>query len=316
MADDFYKVLGVTKGASDEDIRKSFKKLARKYHPDVNPGDKKAEDQFKKITEAYEVLSNKDKRKKYDAFGSAEFEGFPGGGGGGGYSYTYGPQGQGRYTSNVDFNDLGDIFGDIFGGGVGSARGSTRRRSSSYEPPAGVRGKDMHFAIDLDFLEAITGAEKKIRLPNGTSFKVKIPPGVQTGSKIRLAGKGEPGIMGGEFGDLFIEATVQPHAYFRRINSDIELDLPVTVAEAIEGAKIRVPTIDGAVELKIPAGSQSGQRMRLKGKGVEDKKTRERGDQYVILQVRYPTEMPDALKTQLKDAMAGFNPRAHLEDKS
>ncbi len=310
MAEDFYQILGVTKSSTEDEIRKAFKKLARKYHPDVNPGDKKAEDQFKKITEAYEVLSHADKRKKYDAYGSADFEGFPGGGG---TSYTYGPQGQGRYTSNVDFGDLGDIFGDIFGGGVG-ARGSRRR--PAYQQPAGVRGKDMHFSIDLEFLEAITGVEKKIRLPNGTSFKVKIPSGVQTGSKIRLAGKGEPGIMGGEAGDLYIEATVGNHPYFRKNGTDIELDLPVTLAEALAGAKIRVPTIDGAVDLKIPEGSQSGQRMRLKGKGVEDKKTHERGDQYVILQIRYPTEMDEKLKKQIADAMTDFNPRAHLEDKS
>jgi len=310
MAQDYYATLGVPKGSSVDDIRKAFKKLARKYHPDVNPGDKKAEDQFKKISEAYEVLSNPEKKKKYDTYGTADFEGFPGGGG---RSYTYtqgGPFGGGRGGSaQFDMGDLGDIFGDIFTGGFGGATGAgggrsrrTYTRGAQYAP---IRGKDLNFTLDLDFIEAVQGCEKKIRLANGVAFNVRIPAGVHEGGKIRLAGKGEPGHNGGEAGDLFIVPAIKPHAYFRRDGLNIEMDLPITLEEAFEGAKIKVPTIDGTIELKIPAGIQSGQKMRLKGKGILDAKTKVQGDQFVIIQIKYPADLDEASKKTIIDLLKG-----------
>lgn len=309
---DYYQVLGISKGATEEEVRKAFKKLARKYHPDVNPGDKKAEDQFKNISEAYEVLSNPEKRKKYDTFGSADFEGFGGAGGGprgGQYSYNPFTQGGGyKYSnSNVNFDDLGDIFGDIFGASQGAkGRGrKTTRGFGGYEEQAAQKGKDFHFSIELDFIEAATGCEKKIRLTNGVTLNVKIPPGVKDGSKIRLGGKGEPGLNGGPAGDLFIEPKIRPHSYFKREENDILLETPVTVLEALEGAKIKIPTLEGSVELKIPAGSQSGQKLRLKGKGIADSKSKEKGDQYVVLQIVTPQNLSadqiEKLKTVIKD---------------
>ncbi|MDO8520399.1 MAG: J domain-containing protein [Deltaproteobacteria bacterium] len=309
MAKDYYQSLGLSRGASAEDVSRGFKKLARKHHPDLNPGDKKAEEKFKEISEAYEVLSNPEKKKKYDMYGSVDFEGFPGGGGG------YG--GGGKSSGGFDINDLGDIFGDLFGGGgVRSPRGRARKSGFGYQPMGVEKGKDLHFSIQLDFVEAVKGAEKTIRLPNGVGFKVKIPAGVTDGAKIRLSGKGEPGLHGGEAGDLYIEAKIAPHAHFRRDGDDIEMDLPITVTEVLEGGKIRVPTLEGVVELKIPTGAQSGQKMRLKGKGAPNMKTKAHGDLYVILQIKLPDSLDDKTKKSLIEMLKKKekNPRKHLLD--
>lgn len=299
MAKDYYQILGVQRGADGEEIRKSFKKLARKYHPDVNPGDKKAEERFKEITEAYEVLSHPEKKKKYDTYGSADFEGFPGGGTG--YTYTYNPferGGRAKYSGGLDMDDLGEIFGDIFGSGLGGP-GGKKNRGFGASAPMPRRGKDFNFSITLDFLEALKGGEKKIRLSNGAVFNVKIPPGVSDGARIRLTGKGEPGIHGGENGDLYIESKVSNHPYFKRVDDNIEMLLPLSLTEALLGAKIKVPTVDGSVELKIPAGSQTGQKLRLKGKGAINMKTKVRGDQYLILEIRVPTGIDSKTKEEL-----------------
>ena len=298
MARNYYDVLGVAKSATAEDISKAFKKLARKHHPDVNPGDKKAEDKFKEMSEAYEVLSNPEKKKKYDMYGSVDFEGFPGGGGGrAGYNPFEG--GGVRYGGGFDVNDLGDIFGDLFGGGVKQPGGRPRRGGFKYQNMGAEKGKDLHFSIQLDLEEAIQGAEKTIRLPNGVAFKVKIPAGVADGSKIRLAGRGEPGLHGGEAGDLYIEPKILSHPFFRRNGDDLEMDLPITLTEALEGAKIRVPILNGAVELKIPVGAQSGQKLRLKGKGVPNMKTKTHGDLYVILQIKLPEDLDQKTREAL-----------------
>lgn len=327
MAKDYYQTLGLSRGVPASEISRAFKKLARKYHPDINPGDKRAEEKFKEISEAYEVLSNPDKRKKYDAFGSVDFEGFPGskgapfGGGGRTYTYTSNPfeGGGAKYGSDFDLGDLSDMFGDLFGGaGLG---GQKRRRKRGFDFDYGRahsaqarQGKDLHFSVDLDFLDALNGCKKKIRLSNGVSFKVKIPAGVSSGSKIRLAGKGEPGFNGGQAGDLFIEPRVKPHAYFRRKGDDVLVDVPITLTEAIEGAKVGVPTVDGMVSLKIPAGSQSGQKLRLKGKGAINIKTKSRGDQYVILQVKVPENLDSKAKEEIKKIIKKKekDPRAKL----
>jgi curved DNA-binding protein len=316
MSKDYYKILGLNRRASQDDIRKAFKKLARQYHPDVNQGNKGAEEKFKNISEAYDVLSDPKKKKAYDQFGSANFNGFPGGGG---YSrsYSYNPfeQQGGGQGFNFDFGDLGDIFGDIFGSS-GAPRGRQRgfRQDFGRQRPTPTKGRDMSFKVDLEFLDAIKGCEKAIRLSNGVTFKVKIPSGVKEGSRIRLAGKGEPGIQGGEAGDLYIEPQIKPHPYFRREGQDVELTLPLTILEAIEGTKLSLPTIDGRVDLKIPAGVQSGQKLRLKGRGVIDTKTKKRGDQYVVIQIKIPPKIDSGTKKALIELFQGKtgNPRDNL----
>lgn len=280
---DYYQVLGVTKSVTQDEIKTAFKKLARKYHPDVNPGDKAAEDKFKEISEAYEVLGDDKKRKQYDQFGSFDF-------GGGGPQNPYSQ----NYWQSVNFNDvdLNDIFGDIFGFG-GPKRGRKAGRVN-YDFGSGRQrtrdGADIHWNLPIDFLDAATGCEKQILLTDGKKVKVKIPAGVTTGSKIRLSGKGNPGIAGGAEGDLIIETTVNFHPYFNRDDDDIHLDVDITLLEALRGAKIQVPTITGSVELKIPAGSQSGQKLRLKGKGVPNLKTKVPGHQFLNLQIKVPID--------------------------
>lgn len=299
MSKDYYKELGVSRSASKDEIAKAFKQLARKYHPDVNPDNKEAEEKFKSLSEAYQVLSDEKKRKEYDRFGSggASGSGFGGFGGfeGGNVRYS---------TGGINFDDLGDIFGDIFGGAGGAGfggggRGKARSRQtygqSNYSPK---KGNDLKFSIDLDFIEAALGCEKKIRLSNGSVIKVKIPAGVHEGGKIKLSGKGEPGMMGAPAGDLFIEPKIKSHAYFKRDGKNINLDLPITITEAFEGAKISVPTIHGNVDLKIPKDSQSGQRMRLKGKGIISK-SGDPGDQYVNLQVMIPKSLDRKSRKEL-----------------
>lgn len=306
MNKDYYEILGVSRDSSVEDVRKSFKRLARKYHPDMNKGDKKAEERFKEISEAYDVLSDPKKKKNYDAYGHANFESAPRGGQ---YSYTT--------TQSPDF-DLGDIFGDIFGGAAAGRGGRPRRRQQGFgfdptHQPA--RGRDLHFSVDLDFLDAAKGCEKTIRLSNGAKFKVKIPSGIADASKIRLASKGEPGLYGGEAGDLYIEPHVKTHPYFRRSGDDIELDVPITLTEALEGARVRVPTLDGSVQLTIPPNAQSGQKLRLGGKGIFNTKTKSTGDQYVILQIQIPKTLDAKTKKELLKIIGHLesDPRAHFE---
>lgn len=296
--EDYYQVLGISKNASQEEVSKAFKKLARKYHPDVNPGNKKAEETFKKLSEAYEVLSNPEKRKKYDTYGTADFEGFPGGGQGGYNPFT---GGRAQYSTNFDFGDLGDIFSSVFTGG--GANGKRRKRATyqTYQDTSqeGARGKDLYFTIELDFIEAAKGCEKNIQLSNGVSFKVKIPAGVTEESKIRLPGKGEPGFYGGEAGDLYIQPKIKPHPYFKRNGDDIEVDVPITITEALEGAKVRLPTLDGFVELKIPHKAQSGQKLRLRGKGLHNTKTNTTGDEYAVLNIVLPAHLDKETHDQL-----------------
>lgn len=309
MSKDFYKTLGISKNAPHEEVRKAFKKLARKYHPDVNFGDKSAEEKFKNISEAYDVLSNPKKRSQYDTFGSEGPQGFPGGGG---YTYTQDPfrGGRGGFSGgpsgNFDAEDLGDIFGDIFGfgkqGGTTSRQTRGGRNYTSYGNQ--IKGKDTTYYVDLDFMEAIQGGKKKIQFKDSEILNVTIPAGITPGNKIRLAGKGEPTMPGGPRGDLYIEPRIAPHPYFKRVDDDIELNLPLTIVEALEGTKVKLPTVDGMVELKIPANSQSGQKLRLKGKGALNIHTKKRGDQYVVLQIKIPSDLDEAAKKNLKDILA------------
>lgn len=297
---DYYKVLGLEKNASQDEIKAAFKKLARKYHPDVNPDDKTAEEKFKEVSEAYEVLGDEEKRKKYDRFGSYDF-----GGSGPQDPFQQGFWQQGGFSQV----DLEDIFGDIFGGFSGGRRG---RRvhfdfgggGSPFGATRARHGADMHWQLPIEFMEAANGAEKQILLNDGSKIKVKIPVGVDTGSKIRLAGKGQPGVAGGKPGDLLIELKVSPHSYFKREGDDIHLEVKVSVLEALKGTTMSVPTIHGNVNLKIPKGIQGGQKMRLKGKGVPNLKTKKPGDQYVHIQIVVPKDLTEDEIKKMEEVLA------------
>ena len=363
---DYYSVLGVKKDATTDQVKKAYRKLARKHHPDVNPGNKDAEEQFKRISEANEVLSDPEKRKIYDEFGEDGLKaGFdadtarkyrewqkagghqagPGGPGGAFYYDFSGDQGGQRYSG------FEDIFSELFGGGGRAAqRGPTR-------------GRDIESSLEIDFLTAIKGATTRVtiqkenicaqcggegriqsstdsvckackgtgqvrvaqgplnfnqtcpecggtgragercsacggsgRVPASETIDVNIPPGVNDGSKIRLAGKGEPGREGAPPGDLYIITRVRPHPIFKRDGDTLSLELPITVGEAMNGADVLVPTPSGSVQLKIPPGTKSGRRLRLKGKGAPNLKTKVLGDMYVTIRVQVPeTNNPEAL---------------------
>jgi len=307
MADkDFYKVLGVAKNANDAEIKKAYRALAKKFHPDVNKGDKGAEEKFKEISEAYETLSDAKKRQDYDLMASmgggfsggySPGTGFGQGRGGGSHGFDYSTYsgGPGSGGTRVEFEDLNDIFGDIFSmGGLGkNKKGQGARPGRAPATP----GADRSYAMEIDFLDSVRGTTTKIALPldDGKSEKinVKIPAGVKTGSRIRLAGKGEPSFNRGAPGDLYIEITVRPHPFFSRDGDDILIHVPLNLSEAVEGAQIEVPTIEGKLKMKIPSGTQGGQKFRLKGKGVPHRQGSERGDQYVIVQIQLPKTLDE-----------------------
>ena len=366
---DLYASLGVGRQASADEIRKAYRKLARKLHPDVNPGNQEAEERFKEISFAYDVLSDSEKRKIYDEFGAEGLQsGFDperarqarawasSGGGSGGF---------GKYGSFEDvFADLGDLFGG---------------RAGSRGRPGPTRGRDMNASLEVELLDSIRGATQvlTIRRPtpcpdcggqggtgaqacpecggqgqvrvgggpiafgracprcggSGQTFaspcrrcggsgrrdeteklSVKIPAGIDGGSRIRLAGKGEAGEHGGPPGDLYIEIRLRPHPFLERRGLDLHLDLPVTVGEAALGASVNVPTPAGEVSLKIPAGSQSGRRLRLRGKGVRDERTKTTGDLYVRLLVHVPENGSEKAKEALAalEQCYGESPRKNL----
>jgi molecular chaperone DnaJ len=362
MAQDPYKILGVSRGSSEDEVKKAYKAKARQYHPDLNK-DVNAEDKFKEVNSAFEVLGNPEKRKMYDEFGEdAERMGFDpekarqyraysshlgGGRGGGGFGGGFGQGGGG-------LGGLGDIFGQFFGGGGGGGGGGGRR---ARRPQAGA---NVTTGLTIDLLESLRGAEVELntnlpspcttcsgsgksphatRGPCGqcggsgtlsigggriqtacpacggsgqsealachtcggrgatyqpTQLKVRIPAGVVDGGKIRLGGKGEPGIHGGPPGDLMITVHLRPHPFLRREDNDLYLTLPITVLEAVEGATLEVPTLNGAINLKIPPSSQSGQRLRVRGKGAPCPRGGERGNLYVELAIQVPDQLDDA----------------------
>ena len=290
---DYYDILGVKKNASEKEIKSAFKKLARKYHPDVNPGDKSAEENFKRVSEAYDVLSDKKKRAQYDRVGHEAWKaGFkegapppPGGGGfhwggfpGGGNVHYY-SSGQGGGFSDVDLEDL---FGGIF-------TGRRRRRGP-------IKGEDSLSRLAVPMLDAINGGERLITIstPAGgqESLTVKIPKGIVEGQKIRLAGKGNPGFSGGPSGDLLIEIVYEPDPRFERDNANLTTVVNIPVSLAALGGEIKVPTLEGSADMKIPAGTQGGQRLRLKGKGLP-KRGGGRGDLFARIRVQVPKELDD-----------------------
>ena len=363
---DYYEVLGLSKGASDDEIKRAYRKMAKKYHPDANPGDQAAADKFKEASEAYAVLSDAEKRRQYDQFGHAAFDGGAGGAGGfGGFDF-----------SGADMGDIfGDIFGDLFGGG--------RSRGGRGNGP--VRGANVRTSVRITFEEAIFGCEKELTLnlkescdkcggtgaksgtqpqtcpkcngkgkimytqqsffgqiqnvqtcpdcsgtgkiikekcPDcyGTGFvtrrktiKVTIPPGIDNGQSLRDRGNGEPGLNGGERGDLLVEVVVSPHPVFKRQDTSIYSTVPISFAKAALGGPIRIRTVDGEVEYEVKAGTQTDTRVRLKGKGVPSLRNRNvRGDHFVTLVVQVPERMNEEQREALRrydDLMNGRTPK-------
>jgi DnaJ-class molecular chaperone len=279
---DPYTVLGVERGTGQDDIKRAYHKLAKALHPDVNPDDKSVEQRFKEVSAAYNFLSDKEKRAKFDR-GEIGADGTPRYESAFHRAYTGGGQARGG-NRGADFgHDFEDLFSDLFG----QARRQKTARSSR------VKGQDIQYSMAISLEEAVKGVSRRVKLYDGKSIEVRIPPGTEDGQALRLKGKGSAGFGGGPAGDAFVTVQVKTHKHFRLENKDIHLNLPVTLDEAVLGAKIKVPTVDGAVSLTIPAGANTGRRLRLKGKGMPAKSGGTRGDQIIHLEVMLP-EKPDA----------------------
>lgn len=287
MAADPYSTLGVSRGASEKDIKSAYRTLAKELHPDKNKDNPKATERFSEVTRAYDLLTDKDKRARFDR-GEIDMEGNPtmgfGHGQGGGHQGFGGGAGfEGFSNEGID---LGDIFGDMFGargagGGFGGGRGRGR-------PPA--RGANVQYRLSVSLTDAATLASQRITLSDGKAIDLKLPAGVEDGSQMRLAGKGEPGPGGN--GDALVTIQIQSHPFFKRDGDDVRLDLPITLNEALAGAKVRAPTVDGAVMLSVPPGCSSGKVLRLKGKGFT-RKDGSRGDQLVTIEITLPEHDED-----------------------
>ncbi len=293
---DYYEILGVSKNASDDEIKKAYRKLAIKYHPDKNPGDKSAEEKFKEISEAHEVLSDKQKRARYDQFGHAGVNGGasgnPFGGGAGGFNFNGqefhfdfgGAGGQGFGGAGLD-----DILGSLFGFG-----GAGRRRP--------MRGADYRTHITIDFKEAIFGTTKTITA-DGKSIKIKIPAGIDDGMSIRLKGRGGPapeGVQGGEKGDLYVQVRVKPHKSLTREGTLILSEQKVSMVDAALGCEVEVETVDGPITMKVPAGTQSGTPFKLSGHGVPFRADGDRGPHIVTIIVETPKNLSKKQKELLE----------------
>lgn len=322
---DYYAILGVNRNADEQTIKKAYRKLARKYHPDTNPGDKVAEQKFKDVNEAYEVLGDEKKKKLYDTYGSAAFEqGFQEGagqggqgpfGGFGGFDFGNGTKGsyrswsfggndgKGGYSSYSFNGNADDIFGDIFGDMFGSS-GFTSRHSS-YGHQANARGADLKSEIDVSFDDAAFGCEKVIQFRDQEtgriqSLKVHIPAGIEDGKTVRLRGKGAVGPGGS--GDLLLKVHVQGRPGFSRKGKDIYTTAQIPFTTAVFGGEAQVPTLEGTVKCRIPAGIQSGKKIRLRGKGACDMKNPNvRGDEFVVVQIDVPRDLSEQAKQKLRE---------------
>ncbi len=349
---DYYEVLGISKGASAEEIKKAYKKMARKYHPDLNPGDKTAEEKFKEVNEAYEVLNDPEKKARYDQYGHA------------GVDPNFGAGGFGGFEGNFDFGDLGDIFGSFFGGGFGGGRRTN--------PNAPQRGESVRMSLAISFEEAAFGCEKAVSVernedcgachgsgcapgsspetcpdcrgagtvqvrrqtPMGVfassapcsrcggkgtiirepcrecrgsghirrrkTIQASIPAGIDNGQTISIRGQGNAGKNSGPAGDLLITITVRPHELFRREGTSVLCEAPITYTQAVLGAELEIPTIDGKVKYTLPEGTQTGTTFRLKGKGIPAINGRGRGDQYVTVYIETPRNLNKTQKEALK----------------
>ena len=299
MAKDYYKTLGVNRSANEKEIKQAFRKLAKKHHPDANPNDPSAEARFKEINEAYEVLSDKEKRQMYDQFGTTNPQQAWGGAGGarpgGGSPFTY-------TTTNADFGDLGDIFGSLFG--------RQRNRSSSGANPFGgaasIKGQDIDQRVNITLQEAYSGTTRLITKGERT-VRVNIPAGAKTGTKVRLAGEGEPSFNGGQPGDLYLIVEVEPDNRFERDGDNLTTDVKVDLFVALLGGEAEVPTLGRAIKLKIPAGTQSGRKFRLTGKGMPVLGHKDQhGDLYARVLVSVPEHLSDTQRELVEQLRATF----------
>jgi curved DNA-binding protein len=303
---DYYEILGVPKSASEDDVKKAYRKLALKYHPDRNPGDKAAEEQFKEINEAYAVLSDKEKRKEYDTYGMSGFQ----------QRYSQEDIYRGFNIGDL-FKDLGfgtgDIFSMVFGrqqGGAGPGRESGRAGRRVYDFGDSVtrdrtsQGElDLRYELEIPFMDAMRGGEKVLTFTDQRGqeeIKVKIPKGINTGQKLRLAGKGSRDPYSGRTGDLYVTVKVAEHPVFRRAGNDLYVTKEVKVTDALLGGSVEVPTIDGPKQIKIPSGMRAHSKVRLKGLGVPDMK-QGRGDEYVEVVIEVPRKLTEKQKTVLEE---------------
>ena len=292
---DPYKTLGVGRLATADEIKKAYRKLAKKLHPDLNPGDKKIEGQFKEISAAYDMLSDVEKRRKYDR-GELDDNGNPRAGFQAGNPWGAARPGAGQAGGRartakdfgIDEGDNDEIFKDFFGFGRGR---------SGFK----MRGADVTYRLEVDFVDAVNGGKKRLGLADGKTLDVTLPPGTEDGSQLRLKGQGMPGQGGPPNGDAFVEIGVKAHPFFERDGLDILLECPITLTEAVLGGTVQVPTIDGRVALKVPIGSNSGTQLRLKGKGIVNAKTKARGDQYVRFVVTLPAQIDADLEAKIRD---------------
>ena len=330
---DFYSVLGVSKDASPEDVKKAYRKLARKYHPDQNPGDAAAEKKFKDITEANSVLSDPEEREQYDAIramgsGARFTAGGPagaGGAGGAGFEDIFGDLfnggggGRRRYTTSSGGGGFEDLFAQFGGAQGGDTRFSTgggfggQGGFGGYQAPP-TKGEDIHTTTTIPLRSAYHGTTVKLRRGNGQTTTVRVPKGVKDGQRLKIAGKGHTGPGGN--GDLFVTVKVKEHPFFTREGQDVHVTVPVTVSEAGLGATVQVPTLDGGhVSVKVPAGTSSGRRMRVRGKGFTTGSST--GNMIVTVQIHLPADLDDAAKEALRtfaEATADFDPRASLTE--
>ena len=290
MSNDPYETLGLKATATDKEITSAYRKLAKEFHPDLNPGNSTAEERFKNISAAYSLLGDKEKRARFDA-GDIDAEGVekPQKQ----YYHSYAGKGpeQPYYDASGfrDFGDENDLFSELFA----RAHAESARKRAAQPPPQGM---DTHYNLSVDFLEAALGAKRRVTLPDGSVLDIKVPAGISDGQKIRLKGKGFAGIKGVKKGDAYVTITVTPHQTFQRKGNDILLDLPISLDEAILGARIAVPTIHGKIMMNIPAGAGNGQVLRLKGKGIMPGKSRNPGNQMVRLKVVMPPKIDDELR--------------------
>ncbi len=311
---DYYELLGVPRDAGDDEIKKAFRRLALKYHPDLHPDDKEAETKFKEINEAYGTLSDSKKRSDYDMRGRMPYGG-PGMGGHGGASGGPGGPFGGQPGGGFNVDSIEDIFADFFGGGGGGGCGGGHGHGHGQAQAPG-RGPDIEYALALDFMQAVKGAEFNITVKRGTAnekVRVKVPPGVTNGSKIKVPAKGGAGRRGGPPGDLYIVTKVKPHDYFRRKGDDISLDLPVSLGEAMLGASIKVPTLTGKTTVKIPPGTQGGSKLRLKGRGVASLKGKAKGNMFLEIHIALPQSL-DEKSEELLEQFEKINPCQPRDD--
>jgi curved DNA-binding protein len=311
---DYYSILGVGRNATDDEIKKSFRRLARKYHPDMNPGDKKAEAQFKEANEAYEVLSDPEKRKKYDQFGQywKQADQNPGWSGA-----RYSPgTGVGFDVNNFDFGRYANFqdFVDELLKESGNRRAYSTARSTGFgfDTSGTTQGLDKEATLSLNFGDAFSGAQKSLIVGDET-IKVRIPAGAKTGSRVRVPGKGHPAPSGQQRGDLYLNISLQPHSFFQFEGDNLVCEIPVTPDEAVLGAQVEVPTPDGMVTVNIPAGVRSGQSLRLRGKGWHLPKGG-RSDQLVKVIIATPKEISATEREYYEKIRStrSYNPRSHL----